>query len=38
MVKAGKPVDDTIVQVLPHFEKGDIIMYAKKKKKKKKNT
>lgn len=26
MVKAGKPVDDLIVQLLPHLEKGDIII------------
>jgi 6-phosphogluconate dehydrogenase len=26
MVKAGKPVDDTIAQVLPYLEPGDIIM------------
>jgi len=26
MVRAGKPVDDTIEQLLPHLEKGDIII------------
>lgn len=26
MVKAGKPVDDTIDQLIPHLEKGDIII------------
>ena len=26
MVKAGKPVDDTILQLLPHLEEGDILI------------
>src|ERR1700757_286550 len=26
MVKAGKPVDDLIAEILPHLEKGDIII------------
>src|SRR5438309_10642724 len=26
MVKAGQPVDDTIEQLLPHLDKGDIII------------
>jgi hypothetical protein len=26
MVKAGDPVDDTIRQLVPHLEKGDIII------------
>src|SRR5262245_50984105 len=26
LVKAGKPVDDTIAQIAPHLEKGDILI------------
>ncbi len=26
MVKAGKPVDDTILQLIPHLQKGDIVI------------
>ena len=26
MVKAGKPVDDFIEQIIPHLQKGDIII------------
>src|SRR6187549_1939928 len=26
LVKAGQPVDDTIAQVAPHLEKGDILI------------
>ena len=26
LVKAGKPVDDFIDQIIPHLEKGDIII------------